>query len=297
MDDFDSDPDYPGSNAEVPSPLFYGDNPAFDPSFRGDFDPFGSEDPAHTAVLLEKIVKNAIDNGLPLEYHAELRSLVFDHAKIFRTRLGSDPPIDSPPMQIKLQDCSRPVRVKLRRYSPPQAAFLRSKVDELLRLGIIRRNNESQWACAPLVVPKAGSEGFRFTVDLRPVNSQTIPYTWPMPDLESATAELSGDSVNAVIDLCQGYYQLALHEDSQECQSFITPDGVFTPTRVMQGQTNAVFFFQSTIQSLCLTILDLILQWLDDLLFHAKTPRMLLDALKKIFSICLRVDIKLHAEK
>ena len=31
------------------------------------------------------------------------------------------------------------------------------------------RKHSSEWACAPLIVPKDGPEKFRFTVDLRPV--------------------------------------------------------------------------------------------------------------------------------
>jgi hypothetical protein len=45
----------------------------------------------------------------------------------------------------------------------------------------------------------------------------------------------------------QGYWQLPLHEDSQECQSIITPDGVYTPTRVQHGTTNATVHMQASI--------------------------------------------------
>jgi hypothetical protein len=71
-----------------------------------------------------------------------------------------------------------------------------------------------------------------------------------MPNLETATAKLAGDTCYASIDLCNGYWQMALDEGSQECQSFITPDGVFTPTRVLHGQTNATSYFQSSLQQL-----------------------------------------------
>lgn len=173
-------------------------------------------------------------------------------------------------MIITLKSNAKQVRVKLRRYSPPQAAFLRRKVGELIQLGLVRRNNRSQWACAPLLVPKPGPEEFRFTVDLRPVNHQTIPFIWPMPHPETAISDLAGDTCSACIDLFHGYWQMPLDPKSQEFQSFITPDGVFTPTRVLHGQTNATFYFQSTICELCLPIRDNLLQWLDDLLFIAR---------------------------
>jgi hypothetical protein len=203
----------------------------------------GAEDSEATKLSLEELLADCSTNGLPVEFRSAFRELVHEYADIFRTRLGADPPANVPPMKIKLRPDACPIRVKVRRYSPPQAQFLRSKVDELLRLGLVKANNSSEWACAPLIVPKDGPEGFRFTVDLRPVNMQTIPHTWPMPNLETATAALAGDRCYASIDLCHGYWQMPLEDSSQECQSFITPDGVFTPTRVLHGQTNATSYF------------------------------------------------------
>lgn len=281
----------------IPSPLFYGDGVDDDP-FRWDDGPdTGDEDPFHTAQVLQTRYEEAIQNGLPSELHSELKDMLVEFADIFRTQMGSDPPADVEPMEIRLKPDSSPVRVKLRRYSPPQMAFLRKKTDELLRLGLIKRNNRSQWACAPLLVPKEGPEQFRFTVDLRPVNRQTIPFAWPMPNLESATTQLSEDTCFALIDLCHCYWQFPVEYTSQECQSFITPDGVFTPTRVLHGQSNATAYVQSTVQSLCTSIRDEILQWLDDILFHCRTARNLLTALREFFKICRTHGLKLHASK
>ena len=257
----------------------------------------GSHSDVDVRGCLQTMIEEASENGLPNEYKPRLRNLLENYADIFRIKLGSDPPVDVPPMAIRLQPDAVPVRVKMRRYTAPQREFLREKVTELEDLGLIYRNSASTWACAAHVVPKPGSEMFRFTTDLRPVNKVTITFAWPMPDLESATAELAGKKCFATIDLCQGYWQLPLAEDSQECQSFITPDGVYTPTRVMHGQRNAVAYCQSSVQQICSDILESLLQWLDDLLFHAKDAGELLDALEKFFAICKRYNLKLHAKK
>lgn len=151
----------------------------------------GHHDRVTTQNYLNGLIEDAIGNGLPKDYHAEMRSLVFEFADIFRTSLGEDPPAAIEQMKIMLKRDATPVRVKLRRYSPSQASFLRKKVDEMVKLGLVYPNNTSQWACAPLIVPKQGVEKFRFTVDLRPVNNQTIPYVWPMPDLESISNKLA----------------------------------------------------------------------------------------------------------
>ncbi len=69
---------------------------------------------------------------------------------------------------------------------------MKRKCDELLEVEYIYRNRSSKWACAPLIVPKEGSEKFRFIVDLRPVNAQTKKNVWPMPHADPMLAELTG---------------------------------------------------------------------------------------------------------
>ena len=66
---------------------------------------------------------------------------------------------------------------------------------------------------------------------------------------------------------------------------------------MLHGQSNAVFFFQSTVGGLCESLRDHILQWLDDLLFYARDTRQLLTSLRAFFLICRKYGLKLHAKK
>ncbi len=202
-------------------------------------------------------------------------------------------------MILRLKPNAKPVRVRARRYSPQQSAFMRAKTDEFLRLGLIRRNNASQRACAPLIVPKTGSEKFRFTVDLRPLNRQKIPHVWTMPHLETMLSQLTGAECFATLNFCQGYWQLAMEESSQECCTVITPHGIFSTTRVLHGLTNAVSFFQRSIQSIYedTELRNQLLQWLDDILLHAKTEYHLILFLHIFSKICRDRNLKLHANK
>ena len=257
----------------------------------------GKDDLTTTREALSKCLEEAADAGLNESQLNQLKTLVFSYTDVFRTSLGSDPPMKVPPMNIKLLPDATPVRVKVRRYSPPQAKFLHEETQKILDLGLIRRNPESTWACAPLVVPKNGPEKFRLTIDLPPVSNQTIPFAWPMPSLETVTSEVASDTCFATFDLCHGYWQMPLHEDSQECQSFITAEGVYTPVRVLQGQTNAVPYFQSSVSGLLTGIREKILQWLDDLLIHCGSFSELLLTLETFLDICRKHKFKLHARK
>jgi hypothetical protein len=66
-----------------------------------------------------------------------------------------------------------------------------------------------------------------------------------MPNLKDELRNLYGSEVFATLDVCQGYWQIPLHKDSQDFQSFITPDDVYMLTRVLHGTRNATQNLQS----------------------------------------------------
>jgi RNase H-like domain found in reverse transcriptase/Reverse transcriptase (RNA-dependent DNA polymerase)/Integrase core domain/Integrase zinc binding domain len=252
---------------------------------------------AELASSLEAITTTAVSNGLPTENVAALRRLLHDFSDIWSLSLQAGPPAKVLPLVIKLRPDAVPVRTRVRRYSQEKRDFLARFVAELESHGLIYRNPRAAWCSAPLLVFKPGPAKLRFTVDLRPVNSQTVPCSWPMPHVESELARLKGSTCFATFDLSHGYWQLPLDPDSQECQSFITPDGVFTPTRVLHGTTNAVTHMQAVLSEVFSSLNTHILAWLDDLLLHAASPGELLVYLRRFFNLCRNFNIKLHPGK
>jgi Reverse transcriptase (RNA-dependent DNA polymerase) len=86
-------------------------------------------------------------------------------------------------------------------------------------------------------------------------------------------------------------------KDSQDCQSFITPDGVYTPTRVLHGTSNSTQHLQSVLVIMMDDIKSNIKIWLDDCLLHTKTEDDLLATLNFFFKKCREHGLKLHASK
>jgi RNase H-like domain found in reverse transcriptase len=171
---------------------------------------------------------------------------------------------------------------------------------DMERLGLVKKNLASKWASSPLILPKAEPEKSRSTLDLRYLNSQAEQVSWPMPYMEDEMASLAGSKYFATLDLMQGYWQLPLHEDSQECQPIITPDGVYTPTRVQHGTTNATVHMQSIIPSLKDLMHDIchsVKIWLEDNMIHVTDEEKLLEVLEYFFKKCLQQGLFLHAAK
>ena len=247
---------------------------------------------------LNEAIKDMVDRAsknLPVNLRPQLEALVTEFTDIFRTRLGNDPPVSVPPMIIEIEGDERPIKVRQRTYSPEQLSFLKRKVQELVKVGYIYRNNASKWACAPLIVPKEGKEGYRFTVDLRPINAQTKKNVWPMPHADQMLAKLTGSKVWFNLDFIHGYWQFPLSEKSQECQSFHTPFGVYTPKRVLHGAKNSGSYFQSAMESMFGHLEILI--YIDDLLGYANAPEELLKKLRSVFTVCREKGLKMSPNK
>jgi hypothetical protein len=99
------------------------------------------------------------------------------------------------------------------------------------------------------------------------------------------------------LDLSYGNWQLTLSRESQECQSFITPEGVYSPTRVPHGTTNAVAHLQSVLQGAFCQMAEQLILWLDDRLLHASSLAKLFEHLRSFFTICRERNLKLHPGK
>jgi hypothetical protein len=88
-----------------------------------------------------------------------------------------------------------------------------------------------------------------------------------------------------------------LHPDSRECQSIGTPFGVFTPTILLHGTTNATMHMQAIIESIIQDFKPPAETWLDDVATHAKSENEYLDALEQFFGKVQLAGLKLHVHK
>jgi hypothetical protein len=118
-----------------------------------------------------------------------------------------------------------------------------------------------------------------------------------MRNLQDELHDLHGSEDFATLDLRQGYWQIPLHKDSQACQSFITPDGLYRPTRVLHGMRSATQHLQFFLVVMINDINSNIKVWFNDCLLCMKTEDYLLATLNIFFKHYQRYGLKLHASK
>jgi hypothetical protein len=183
----------------------YGDIPDDDPIVYHDVD-VGQGSPEDLADDIEGFITSSDQAGMSRDGVQILRQLVTECMDVFRLKLGADPPANVKPLVIKLRDGAEPVRMSSRKYAPPQLKFMRDKIHELEKLGLVYKNTGSEWASPPLILPKPRPYQYRMTVDLRVPNASTKTTEWSMPNLQDELHGLHGSKVFATLDFCQDYW-------------------------------------------------------------------------------------------
>lgn len=119
-----------------------------------------------------------------------------------------------------------------------------------------------------------------------------------MPHVGRELNKLAGSTFFSIFDFSQGYEQLPLDESSRACQSFVTPDDIFSLTTVLQRTTKAVMFMHSAITS------DIppeprfsLLVWLHDLLVHARSVSAQLYTVRMLLEFYKSFNLKIHQAK
>jgi hypothetical protein len=118
-----------------------------------------------------------------------------------------------------------------------------------------------------------------------------------MTDLESCSPQLAASARHASADFSKCYLQLALDEDSQECQSSGAPDGVYPPRRVLHGQFRATACAQAAVRIMFHGLADKLLSWLDDLLLNCRDVDGLHGVLETFLNGWAARGVKLGATK
>lgn len=143
-----------------------------------------------------------------------------------------------------------PVRCKMRIIPPAKLAKVIEEIDRLERRGIIRKVEASEWLHPMLAVPKSTGR-LRICVDARCLNKLTKKNTYPQQNANRILSMLGKAEYFSTIDLTDAYFQIPLHEDSQEKTAFAVPTrGTYVYCRMPMGLTNSAAVLCSLIDAL-----------------------------------------------
>ena len=258
------------------------------------------EMPKMTECPVEK-AKYLMDNlkigtELPPERHGEFRDLVLKYHQAFGANEFDLGKTDSYVHRIELTD-DRPVFNKQFPLTEHAIRFLKEHIKEMVRIGILE-NSQSQWNSCCFVVPKP-SGAYRMVIDLRSVNSKTIPAIHNGASVDDIMKRLASLKLKMVssCDVLKGFWQIPLDPHSREFTSFNIPTiGSYRYTVTPMGASGSCFAFW-TLMSAVTHGLDNTLAYLDDLLTASSSVDAHLDHLEALFKRMLMHKLTMGVPK
>ena len=141
----------------------------------------------------------------------QLSALLVKYASLFDGTLGHWKDAE---LEIELNEDAKPYHA--RAYPIPKVHYetLKLEVDRLVKLGVLKKVNRSEWAAPTFIVPKKDGT-IRFISDFRELNKRIKRKPYPLPKIQDLLIRLEGFQYATSLDLNMGYYHIELNPNSK----------------------------------------------------------------------------------
>ena len=159
----------------------------------------------------------------------------------------------------------RPIPYKMRDHMDDQ-------INNLLNSGQIEPCNYSRWNAPVFLVGKPNGKSYRMVQDMRALNHQTLPDSYPLPRVDTIINEMSDNNYFSTFDFLKGFLQIGLEHESRDVTAFTYNDKKYRWTRLPQGQMNSSSQFTAAMSILFSNVpFQALISYLDDILVGSKT--------------------------
>ena len=190
---------------------------------------------------------------------------------------------------IDLKPNFTPKIAKVYPLNPLEMETCKTFVEEHLKTGRIIPSKSPQASPFFFVPKKDGT--LRPCQDYRYLNSFTIRNAYPLPLIPELIDDMKDSTLFTKFDIQWGYNNIRLREEDQWKAAFITPLGLYEPTVMFFGFSNAPPTFQAFMNHICADMIaekwlkvymdDMGIHTKDDLALHHERTRRVLQRLRE----------------
>ena len=164
--------------------------------------------------------------------------------------------------KIELQEGVKPYHAKPFPIPRVHEKTLRKEVDRLVKIGVLKRINNSEWAAPTFIIPKKNGT-VRFISDFRELNKRIKRKPYPIPKIQDLLLKLEGFKYATSLDLNMGYYHISLCPFSKRLCTIVLPWGKYEYQKLPMGLCNSPDIFQEKMGEL-FNDLECVRTYIDD---------------------------------
>lgn len=149
----------------------------------------------------------------------------------------------------------------------------------------------------PIVCVAKKDGSVRMCVDYRQLNAITQPDRYPMEVVTELLYEVAAAHFISVLDMTRGYWQIAVHPDSQKFTTFAAPSGLYAWKVMPFGLRNAAATFQRVMNGMLRIHKGYAAAYIDDVAVYSTTWDEHLIHLTKVLDSIKEAGLKVNLKK
>ena len=169
------------------------------------------------------------------------------------------------------------------------------EIESLLKNGWIEKST-AEYASPIVVVKKKQTSDIRLCVNYKRLNDISKDYPQPMPEIDDVLAQIGPSKIFTTVDMCKGYYAVAMEDSSKDFTTFVTPRDMYRFRVMPFGLKNSGATYNALLRQVLKGAKDM-QSFVDDIIAYNGNFEDHIRTLKDLFERVRKANLKIKPSK